>query len=275
MAALLQCRKNGKSLFPSCCHDCHGHRKGSLAKANCTVSSPHLLRPPGCTLRRNAPQADSHTDSLMSFVTKRPRCVCALLLGSPSVSPGTFWKSSSALLEKLLTGLGSLLTPLYLPKPRNNLNILCLTRNPRSRTAPPTLQLRSSPILQHNVLPHPSRNVTGTPFLALLLTCSPQISSLLPCSPTDSPGTPGTQVVPVSDNSGSKGQDLSACAPGKDPLLLRGKVRKNLGSSGKPTAQHHPCHIITFRTFSENSQNFHIPSCLTELNSLTLKAAGT
>lgn len=65
------------------------------------------------------------------------------------------------------------------------------------------------------------------------------------------------QVGPVSDNSGSKGQDLSACTPGKDPLPLRGKVRKDLGSSGQPTAQHHPCHIITPRTFSENSQNFY------------------
>lgn len=64
------------------------------------------------------------------------------------------------------------------------------------------------------------------------------------------------QVGPVSDNSESKGQDLPACTPGKDPLLLRG-IRKELGNSGKPTAQHHLCHIITSRTFSENSQNFY------------------
>lgn len=79
-AALLQCRKNRKSLSPSCCHDWQG--KGSLARAaNCAVSSPHLLRPPGCTPRRNAPQADSPHRPSDVLCDKEPQvCLCPVPL---------------------------------------------------------------------------------------------------------------------------------------------------------------------------------------------------
>ena len=52
-------------------------------------------------------------------------------------------------------------------------------------------------------------------------------------------------------------------ASGKDPLLLRGKVKKDLGNLGKlllvqrvtPSMSHH--HVFHFRMFSEESQNFY------------------
>lgn len=83
--ARLPCCSAGRtrmSLSPSCCLDCHGQGKGSLAKAaNCAVFSPHVLRPPpGCTLQRDAPQAD--TDSPMSFAVKEPQVCLSLSLSS-------------------------------------------------------------------------------------------------------------------------------------------------------------------------------------------------
>ena len=52
-------------------------------------------------------------------------------------------------------------------------------------------------------------------------------------------------------------------ATGKDPLLRRGKVRKDLGSLGKPLLTQHITpstsyhHMFQSRTFSEDSQNFY------------------
>lgn len=223
---------------------------------------------PQAALRRNVPQADSaHRLSDVLCCHRAPGvsvpCPSPHTLGSSSVSPGTFWNSSSAFSENLLTGLtlGSLLTPLYFPKPRNNLCLLCLTRNSRSQIAPPTLE---SPFLSDTAV---QQSHTATSLHGMSLKPLPNHPShvLIPnqlLGSLQSHRTPRytqrqLQVVPVSDNLRSKGQDLSTCTPEKDPLLLRGKVRKDLGSSSKPTAQHHPCHVITSRTFSENSQNFY------------------
>lgn len=95
-AALLQ-EEPGRTRKSLSLLHCHGHRKGSLAKAeNCAVSPPHLLRPsPGCTLRRNVPQADSPHRLSDVLCCHRGRgvsvpCPSPHMLGSPSIPPGTF-----------------------------------------------------------------------------------------------------------------------------------------------------------------------------------------
>lgn len=121
-------------------------------------------------------------------MSKSPRCVCPLSLSSHAALSLSHQelseKAPQALLEILLTGLtlGSLPTPLYLPKPWNHLYLLCLPWNSRSQT------WSSSPLwhyithtlpyppVEWNPLPNPSSHVL-TP-------------NQLPCSPTESPGTP-------------------------------------------------------------------------------------
>lgn len=183
-----------KSSSPSCCRDCHRQEKGSLAKAaNCAVSSPHLLRPPGCTLRRNAPQADRHRFSDVLCCQRAPGvsvpCPSPHTLGSPSSLTRNFVKKLLSPSRKSPHRADSGLTPhTSLPSQATKQFVPSLSHLKFQEPDCTSHTWISFPLWHYSTtVTHchiPPRNVTETPFLTLLLTCSSQISSLVPCSPT-------------------------------------------------------------------------------------------
>lgn len=161
-----------------------GMGRGGWHRQLCCVLSSPAETPQAALLGGMPLKVTVHTDSLMSFAVQEPQvCLSPVPLLTRWALPQSHQelsaKAPQALLEILLTGLtlGSLLTSLYLPKPWNNLYLLCLTWNSRSQTSPPTLESPFPSGTTTLTCCHiPPWNVTEIPFLTLLLTCSSQIS---------------------------------------------------------------------------------------------------